>query len=253
MSPGRRAALLAIGGVVAAGLAGRALWQRRTVGPELVDHPDLPGFRVPAGTGLAGAPGGALVGIRAPDGARGPLGFEAACAALFDDPADPVVGSGPVPVAYFTDYRCPYCRVLSGLLLARAEAGAIRLVVKEWAILGAGSRRAARVALAAHGAGAFVAVHERLMRSPFLPTEAYIAAMAEDLGLEATALIAAAEAPATDAALERVAGLASRFGFRGTPGLVVGRIVTEGALDGRRLDALVGADDGACGGPAPGP
>jgi protein-disulfide isomerase len=215
------------------------------------ERPDLPGFRA---LGTAAAPGGTSAAALGPLALLGPDAAPAAvpadaCAALYADPSDPVIGDGPVAAALFTDYRCPYCRVLSGLLRARAEAGALRLVVKEWPILGPDSARAARAALAADAQGAFAAVHDRLIRTSFVVNEGYLEDVARTLDLDAGRLAADADGPAVGAALARTAALAGHFGFRGTPGLVVGRTIVEGALDAGTLDALIAAEtrDGGCG------
>jgi protein-disulfide isomerase len=164
------------------------------------------------------------------------------CRALFADPGDPVVGDGPVDLALFSDYQCPYCRVLSGLVLARAERGDVRAVFKEWPVLGPGSVTAARLALAADAQGDFARMHARLMRTAFIPTPDYAREVGEDTGLDPDRLLADMEDPARLAQFERVAALAGAFGFRGTPAMVVGRTVVEGAITEAQLDALIAAE-----------
>jgi len=193
--------------------------------------------------------------VSAGPGALGPLPGDAVpavgdvCRALFHDAEDPRIGAGPVAAVYLTDYRCPYCRVLGALLLAEADAGRITLIVKEWAALGPASVAAARLALAADRQGAFRPVHERLKTSAFIPTPAYVEAVAADYGLDPARLAADAASPAIGAQLARAAALARGLGFPGTPGLVVGRSVVSGAIDRATLTALIDAE--AKGGGAP--
>ena len=82
------------------------------------------------------------------------------------DPNAPVLGNldGDVTVVEFFDYNCPYCRramdVVQGLL---DEDPDVRLVYREWPILGEGSVFAAKAALAAREQGKYEAFHWALM------------------------------------------------------------------------------------------
>ena len=204
-----------------------------------VARTEPPGFRDLASPEAAGAstpltllPAGAAL---APAGG--------VCAALFADTEDPRIGSGATPAVFFTDYRCPYCRVLGPMLVERAEAGKITLIVKEWPILGPPSEAAARMALAASRQDAYLPTHDRLMQTPFVPTEAYGVELARGLGIDPDRMLADMNGPAITAQLERNAGLAASLGFRGTPGLVVGRTVATRSLRAPELDALISAED----------
>lgn len=238
----RRIGLLAAA-IVALAAAAVALWlfERQ---PELVfaERSDPPGFR----NLVHGAGGGALsaapppVGeIRPSEPAEPPADL---CAALFHDADDPRLGSGAPAVAYFTDYRCPSCRALGRLLIARAAANEITLVFKEWPVLGPPSVTAARAALAAARQGAFLKAHERLTALPFVPTAAYARDLARWYGLDGDQLLADFSGAEVAAQVERTEALAQALGFEGVPGLVVGRTVALRALDESRLDALIAAE-----------
>ena len=72
-------------------------------------------------------------------------------AALTQDPDSPVLGNpdGDVAIVEFFDYKCPYCKRVSGTLKDVVAAdGKIRLIMKEFPILGPRSIQAARAALA---------------------------------------------------------------------------------------------------------
>lgn len=160
------------------------------------------------------------------------------CRALFGAAS---IDADVVPIAYFTDYRCPYCRVLSRHLAALENEThpAVRIAWHEWPVLGEMSELAARAALAAKRQDAYAAFHERLMQTAFLPTPAYLRSISERLGLDADRLLADMESVEVGRELAKARGLAAIFGFRGTPGLVVGRTVVVGAIDEARLRALV--------------
>ncbi len=232
----RRLALVALA-LVSALVVGAAV--RKAIAPPppltFVERAAPAGFRdlVSAQRDAASA---ALVPIApaAPAAAGGDV-----CAALFADPDDPRIGAGEPVVVYFTDYRCPYCRVVGALLFERAAAGEITLIVKEWPILGPASEAGARMALAAARQGAFVPAHERLMHTAFVPTPAYGAELAHDLGLDPDRMIADMADPAIPAHLARTAALAGELGLNGTPGLVVGRTVAKRSVREPLLDRLI--------------
>ena len=86
---------------------------------------------------------------------------------VFRDPDSPVGGNphGDVTLVEFFDYNCPYCRQVAPLMLqAEAADPKLRLVFKEFPILGPGSTFAAKAALAAHKQGKYLAFHHALMK-----------------------------------------------------------------------------------------
>lgn len=173
-------------------------------------------------------------------GAAGALTLEGEdlCRKLFG--AEPL-GADVVPIAYFSDYRCPYCRVLSKNLAAFEEEqhANVRIAWHEWPILGEASELAARAALAAKRQDAYAPFHERLMRTSFVPTPAYLRSISEQIGVDADRLLEDMQSAAIDDELTATRAVAASFGFRGSPGLVVGRTVVVGAIDDARLQALV--------------
>ena len=159
------------------------------------------------------------------------------CQALFGKSEIP---AGIVPVASFSDYRCPYCRVLTKIL-ARIEGETETVQVKwhEWPLLGDVSLVAAKAALAARRQGAYQAFHARLMRTAFVPTEGYLRVMAKDLGIDAERLLEDMESEDVAAEIAIARQLAALFRFPGTPSLVVGRTVVSGAISEADLLRLI--------------
>src|SRR5262245_56257268 len=73
-------------------------------------------------------------------------------AAVLRDPDVPVIGNrdGDITIVEWSDYQCPYCRrVEPELRQIVQDDGKVRLVLKDWPILGPVSVTAARMALAA--------------------------------------------------------------------------------------------------------
>jgi predicted DsbA family dithiol-disulfide isomerase len=238
----RRRALLIGGGAALLGagwLAAPPIRRWLASGFEFEPLADPEGFRRIAGGATSGG-FDPLVGLNEaepaaldPDSLRPRL-----CATLFG--ATPAQ-AGVVPVASFSDYNCPYCRVLTKKLadIEAASKGGVRVAWHEWPLLGQTSEDAARAALAAKRQGAYVGFHERLMGSAFVATEDYLRVMSEDLGVDADRLLADMESPAVARELAESRALAELFAFAGTPALVVGRTVVNGAVSGATLEALI--------------
>ena len=85
---------------------------------------------------------------------------------LYNDPSSPVGGNpkGDVTIVEFFDYRCPFCKLVQPSIEALLEQDSnLRIIYKEYPILGEPSIFAARVALAARKQGKFDAFHVAMM------------------------------------------------------------------------------------------
>ena len=68
------------------------------------------------------------------------------------------------------------------------------------------------------------------MRTPLLAEEASVLRVAADIGLDVDRLARDMASPEVQTDLDRTRALADVFGFVGTPGLVLGRTVLNGAI-----------------------
>lgn len=241
----RRRTLLMLAGLAAVPLVWQevpALWQR-IVPPDFDFEPlaDPAGFRRLGGGAVSGG-FDPLIGIGTAPRPAAPVVDPAAlradlCTALFGrDPAP-----GLVPIASFSDYYCPFCRVLTGWLAAmEAEADAgITIHWHEWPILGATSEVAARAGLAAKRQDAYLAFHTALMRGGFVPTPAFLHDLALRLAIDHGQMLADMESAEIAREIAVTRALSNLFGFAGTPALVVGRTVVVGQIDQATLRALI--------------
>ncbi len=209
--------------------------------------PGLEPFRRLTGAGPATTGSALLAGLDAPERRSAGAGaLERAVradpwAALFDGRPR---GAGPVPVAMFSDFNCPICRVMDARLeeLERADPGSMRLVRHELPILGRGSMVASRAVLAADRQGAYAAMHARLARTPAVTDAAYVEAVAGDLGLDRDRLLRDMGSPAIEARLRSSRAVADVFGFFGTPAFAVGHLVFMGSLPTATLASLIAAE-----------
>lgn len=164
-------------------------------------------------------------------------------AAMAGAPGFPGEGptNAPIVMAVFSDYACGVCRqVEPWWRKAVREAGNVRVVHRDWPILGPQSLRAAQVALAADHQGRYPPVHDTLMRSAGLSEPALRAAAAEaGADWERLESDLATHEVAIDSLLARTAQDAQRLGFRGTPGFLIGPIRLEGGASQRQFaDAI---------------
>ena len=166
---------------------------------------------------------------------------EKICKALWRDAQAPTAGNldTAINVVEFFDYRCPYCKTLTKILASLRADGRIRVIYKEWPILGESSQLAARAALAAARQGGYVAFHEKLMQSRFIPTIGYIEDLSSRLGINHPRLLKDMSSDEISAVLRRNHDLASKLGLVGTPALVVGRTIVEGAITQEQLERLI--------------
>ncbi len=171
-------------------------------------------------------------------------------AEIFNNPVDPVLGNpaGDVTVVEFFDYRCPYCKRVTDSLTTLIDSDAnVRVVFKEFPILGPEYLVAARVALAAHNQGKYREVHEALMAHKGSFEKAALIEVAANVGADPARLATDAEDPAIMAQLQANDALAAKLGITGTPGFIFGRQLVPGAIsldDMKKLVAAARADAG---------
>jgi protein-disulfide isomerase len=163
------------------------------------------------------------------------------CAAFYGARRD-----SPVPVAMFSDFACPNCRIMETRIaeLEASDPGSFRVVRHQLPILGIASTIASQAVLAADLQGAYREMHERLIRTPAITDLSYVTAMAEDLGLDADQFKADLKSGEIDQALLLTEAIARVFGFYGTPAFAVGRTVFLGAVPKSTLQALIAEEAG---------
>jgi len=173
-------------------------------------------------------------------GAASVQGSQEVCDELFRDPNSPAVGNrdSQLQIVAFLDYRCPYCKKLTSIM-SKMQADNVRIVYKEWPILGDSSVLAARAGLAADKQEKYLAFHTRLMNSRLIPTTAYIKDIAVELGMSNAQLRMDMNSPITTLAIQRTSALASALGLIGTPALVVGRTIVQGEITRSQLERLI--------------
>jgi protein-disulfide isomerase len=156
-------------------------------------------------------------------------------ALVLRDPDIPVAGNagGNISIVEYFDYQCPYCRkVEPELRQVVHEDGKVRLVWKDWPILGPMSVTAARMAQASKYQDKFVEAHDALIAINAKLTEPKIREALAGGGVDIDRLdrdLASNESAITTT-LARNNDQATAFEFRGTPAFIVGKFRVPGVL-----------------------
>lgn len=156
-------------------------------------------------------------------------------AAVLRDPELPVAGNadGDISIVEFFDFQCPYCRKVAPELRALAqEDGKIRLVFKDWPVLGGASIYAARLTLATRSQDKYIAAHEALIGLTSRLSEAGVRDALSAAGIDVARATADLDSKGKeiDAILARNNAQAKAFGFQGTPSFIVGKFRVPGVL-----------------------
>jgi protein-disulfide isomerase len=156
-------------------------------------------------------------------------------ALVLRDPDIPVVGNanGDITIVEYFDYQCPYCRkVEPELRQVVQDDGKLRLVQKDWPILGPVSVVASRMALACKYQDKYLRAHEALIGVNSKLTEPRIRELLAGAGIDVDRATSdlANNAKAIDAILARNNEQATAFGFTGTPSFIVGKFRVPGVL-----------------------
>lgn len=139
--------------------------------------------------------------------------------------------NGDVTVVAFMDYACGYCRAsLPGIDELIAKDPNVRIVYREFPVLGPESAVAARWALAAAEQGKFRAFHEA-MYAEGQPSVETIAAAAAKAGLDKAAAETAIRSRAVEAEIAANHQLGQKLAMSGTPSWVIGGKLVYGARD----------------------
>lgn len=156
-------------------------------------------------------------------------------ALVLRDPDIPAAGNagGDVTIVEYFDYQCPYCRKLEPeLRQVVQDDGKVRLVWKDWPILGPISVVASRMALASKYQDKYDKAHDAMMGVNSKLTEPRIRELLSGAGIDIDRLDRdlASNAKSIEAILARNNDQAEAFGFKGTPSFIVGKFRVPGAL-----------------------
>lgn len=163
--------------------------------------------------------------------------LEANAEALFNDGHSWVGGNpeGDITLVEFLDYRCGFCKRAHDEVATLLETdGNIRLIIKEFPILGPDSELASRFAVATlrlAGDATYEAIHDALMRHDGPITPDYLDELATSFELDFEALVAEMDSEAVTTVLAENHALAQRLQISGTPTFVMETEMIRGFVD----------------------
>lgn len=156
-----------------------------------------------------------------------------------------VVGNpdGDVTLVEFFDYNCGYCKQSLAVVSKLVEGDPkLRVVLKDFPILGADSVETAHIATAARmqlTPQKFWDFHKKLLQTRGHIGKQQALAAAKEVGADMDRLEKDANSPETLAALKEVATLAEQLKFDGTPSWVIGKEAVVGGLPYSQLKTKV--------------
>jgi protein-disulfide isomerase len=155
---------------------------------------------------------------------------------LFSSPHQATVGNpkGDATVVEFFDYNCHFCKgALPDMAKLMQGDPNMKLVLKDFPVLGPGSVEAAKVASAVrnqlHG-DKFWQFHYKLLASRGPVGKAEALAVAKDMGVDMDRLNRDMDSPDVAAGLQEVMHMAETLQINGNPTFVVGQEVVVGAV-----------------------
>ncbi|MGH6663359.1 MAG: DsbA family protein [Pseudolabrys sp.] len=156
---------------------------------------------------------------------------------LFSSPNQVTLGNpnGNVTFVEFFDYNCGYCkRAMSDMLTLMKTDPKLKVVLKEFPVLGPGSVEAAKVAVAVRmqdkTGKKYLEFHQKLLSGRGPADEAHALAVAKEVGMDMGRLQKDMNGPEVKATLEEDFKLAEALGLNGTPSYVIGSDVVVGAI-----------------------
>ncbi|NNF01030.1 MAG: DsbA family protein [Pyrinomonadaceae bacterium] len=160
---------------------------------------------------------------------------------IFFDPGSPVLGNpnGDVTLVVFFDYNCGYCKqTLPALAELIENDPQLRIVYKEYPIMGQASQVAAQAAMASTKQGKYAQFHDALMKAETIDEDS-VKTISEGLGINYATLKKDMGDPELNAAILRNLNLANSLGIGGTPSYIVGNQIIPGAIDTVSLTRLI--------------
>ncbi len=162
--------------------------------------------------------------------------------ALENDGYSYVAGNpdGEITVVEFFDYRCPYCKQSAeDVKEIIRKHDDVRLVLKEFPVLGPESRVASRAAIAAIPQDRYLAFHFAMLENEGTLDEERIMEIAEDVGLDTERLARDMESARIEEIIKTNREIAFDIGVRGTPAYVIGDTLVPGAAPLEEIEARI--------------
>ncbi len=152
---------------------------------------------------------------------------------LTKDSTSPEAGNpkGDVTIVEFFDYNCHFCKGAFPAVQSLLEKDKnIRVVFKEFPILGPSSEVASKWALAAQKQKKYYEFHAAMMNNKEQITDELLEKVAKGVGMDVSKARMDTSSPDVLAQLEKNRVLAGELDIQGTPAFIIGDNVSRGAV-----------------------
>ncbi|HEX4111061.1 MAG TPA: DsbA family protein [Stellaceae bacterium] len=163
---------------------------------------------------------------------------------LYNDPDAQIGGNpkGDVTIVEFFDYRCPYCKQVQPALETLLKSDPkLRIVYKEFPILGPASVYAAKMALASRAQGKYLPFHDAMMATKGTIDEKVVDRVAAGVGIDVAKAKAAMDASQNTNVIKKDYALADALNINGTPAFILGGKLIPGAMSIDDMKSLIAA------------
>lgn len=163
---------------------------------------------------------------------------------LFNNEKSPTMGNpkGDVTLIEFFDYNCHFCKqIFPQVKELLKDDKNLKVIFKDFPILGPTSETAAKWALAAQKQGKYFEYHVAVMDHNGPLTDDFIQSTAKSIGLDMDKAKKDAESTDVMIQIERNRALASQMNFNGTPSFIVNDDAFSGTPDGGLKQAIANA------------
>ncbi len=156
---------------------------------------------------------------------------------IYDDSRSPVMGnpSGTKTIVEFFDYTCSHCKTNFKAVKAQLADKDVKVIMKEFPILGPNAVTAASAAIAAKNQGKYPEMHTKLMQHQGEITLAVVKDIAKKIGLNLSKFKEDIANPKTKDQLEDNMKLGMDLKIYGTPSFIINGIVYRGSLNEEEL------------------
>jgi protein-disulfide isomerase len=166
--------------------------------------------------------------------------------ALFNSSRQVVLGNakGDVTMVEFFDYNCGFCKkALADMMDLLKDDAKLRIVLKEFPVLGPGSVEAAKVAVAVRmqdkAGKKYLDFHQKLLGGRGQADKARALAVAKEVGMDMARLDKDLASDEVKVSIDESLKLAETLGLNGTPSYIIGTDVVIGAVGIEALRAKV--------------
>lgn len=150
---------------------------------------------------------------------------------------------GDITLVEFVDYKCGYCRKAHKEVASLVKTdGNIKLIVKEYPILGEDSLNLSRAAVAtlqSLGSDAYKKMYDQLITHNGPVTAEAIGFIANKVGLDGAVILAQLNQASVDDQIRKTRQLGETLSITGTPAFIINDQIIRGYIPGNAMEQII--------------